>query len=37
RQNVMNDAFKKSRVDSVSVETDEDYVKALMTLFAKRN
>lgn len=37
RQNVMNDAFKKSRVDSVSVVTDEDYVKALMTLFAKRN
>lgn len=37
RQNVMNDALKKSRVDSVSVETDEDYVKALMTLFAKRN
>lgn len=37
RQNVMNDALKKSRVDSVSIETDEDYVKALMTLFAKRN
>ena len=28
--------LKKSRVDSVSVRTDEDYVKALMTLFAQR-
>ena len=28
--------FAKSRVDSVSVRTDEDYVKALMALFAKR-
>lgn len=29
--------LKKSKVDSVSVRTDEDYVKALMSLFAKRN
>lgn len=28
--------FAKSRVDSVSVRTDEDYVKALMSMFAKR-
>lgn len=28
--------FAKSRVDSVSVRTDEDYVKALMAMFAKR-
>ena len=29
--------FTKSNVDSVSVRTDEDYVKALLNLFAKRN
>ena len=28
--------FNKSRVDSVSISTDEDYVKALMSLFSKR-
>lgn len=28
--------FAKSRVDSVSVRTDEDYVKALMAMFAKK-
>ena len=33
----MNAAFTKSRVDSVSIRTDEDYVKALLNLFAKRN
>ena len=27
----------KSNVDSVSVRTDQDYVKALLNLFAKRN
>lgn len=37
RQERMNVAFTKSRVDSVSIRTDEDYVKALLTLFAKRN
>lgn len=37
RQNEMNNAFKKCRVDSVSVRTDEDYVKALIALFGKRN
>ncbi|MDU1904729.1 MAG: DUF58 domain-containing protein [Dysgonomonas sp.] len=30
-------AFTKSRVDNVSMTTDQDYVKALLTLFQKRN
>lgn len=33
----LESSFRKSRVDSVSVRTDQDYVKALMQLFAKRN
>ncbi|MBQ8361934.1 MAG: DUF58 domain-containing protein [Bacteroidaceae bacterium] len=37
RQRKMNEAFTKSRVDAVSIRTDEDYVKSLLTLFAKRN
>ena len=37
RQNEMNNAFKKCRVDSVSVRTDEDYVKALNEINEKRN
>ncbi|MDF9829587.1 DUF58 domain-containing protein [Parabacteroides sp. PF5-6] len=37
RQTKMNDSFKKSRVDSVSVRTEDDYVKALIALFQKRN
>jgi len=37
RQSEMLNAFKKSRVDSVSVRTDEDYVKALMNLFHERS
>ncbi|MBP3551591.1 MAG: DUF58 domain-containing protein [Bacteroidaceae bacterium] len=37
RQEKMNAAFTRSRVDSVSIRTDEDYVKALLNLFAKRN
>jgi uncharacterized protein (DUF58 family) len=36
RQTEMQNAFKKSRVDSISICTDEDYVKALMDLFHKR-
>ena len=32
----VNDILKKSRVDSVSVRTDWDYVKALLSLFAQR-
>ncbi|MDR0748808.1 MAG: DUF58 domain-containing protein [Tannerellaceae bacterium] len=37
RQQVMSDAFKKCRVDSVSIRTEDDYVKSLLTLFQKRN
>ena len=37
RQAEMNNAFKKCRVDSVSIRTDDDYVKALIALFDKRN
>ena len=37
RQTEMNDSFKKCRVDSVTVLTDDDYVKALIALFDKRN
>lgn len=36
-QQKTEDAFAKSRVDAVSVATDEDYVKALIKLFQKRN
>ncbi|MBR6648540.1 MAG: DUF58 domain-containing protein [Bacteroidaceae bacterium] len=32
----VSDILKKSRVDSVSVRTDWDYVKALLSLFAQR-
>jgi uncharacterized protein (DUF58 family) len=37
RQREMSNAFKRSRVDSVSIRTDEDYVKALIGLFNKRS
>ena len=37
RQENMHNSFKKSRVDSISVQTDEDYVKALIGLFDKRS
>ncbi|MCQ2239357.1 MAG: DUF58 domain-containing protein [Bacteroidaceae bacterium] len=37
RQQRMRRIFTQSNVDSVSVRTDEDYVKALLSLFAKRN
>ena len=37
RQAEMDDSFKKCRVDSVSIQTEDDYVKALMALFEKRN
>jgi uncharacterized protein (DUF58 family) len=37
RQEEMNNAFQKSHVDSISVGTDEDYVKALISLFNKRS
>lgn len=37
RQEYMSNAFKRSRVDSVSIRTDDDYVKALIELFNKRS
>lgn len=36
RQATMVNTFNRSRVDSVSVSTDEDYVKALLALFKMR-
>ena len=37
RTEYLRDTFTRSNVDSVSVRTDQDYVSALMNLFAKRN
>jgi uncharacterized protein (DUF58 family) len=37
RQETMMQSFNKCRVDSVSVRTEDDYVKSLLTLFHKRN
>ncbi|WP_106828005.1 DUF58 domain-containing protein [Parabacteroides pacaensis] len=37
RQAQMDESFKKCRVDSVSIRTEDDYVKALIALFDKRN
>ncbi len=36
RQSEMDSSFKKSKVDSVSIRTDEDHIKALIALFNKR-
>lgn len=36
RQQVMSETLRASRVDTVSVATDEDYVKQLMALFKNR-
>lgn len=36
RQQVMSDCMVKSRVDIATISTDEDYVKALMSLFKNR-
>lgn len=36
RQQIMSQAFRSTRVDYVSVATNEDYVKALMGLFKER-
>ncbi len=33
----LDEVLKKSRVDSVSISTDQDYVKALLALFSRRN
>ena len=37
QQQTMQDAFLHSRVDSVSVRTDEDFVPALLSLFKRRS
>lgn len=37
KQATLKEIFTKSNVDNVSIRTDQDYVKALMSLFAKRN
>ena len=37
RQAAMSDSFKKCRVDSVSIRTEDDYVKAFIALFDNRN
>ena len=37
RQTIMSDSVKKCRVDSVSIRTEDDYVKALIALFDKRS
>ena len=37
RKKRLDETFTHSNVDSVSVRTDQDYVKALLSLFAKRN
>ena len=37
RQTIMSDSYKKCRVDSVSIRTEDDYVKALIALFDKRS
>lgn len=36
-QQQMQDAFLRSRVDSVSIRTDEDFVPALLSLFKRRS
>ena len=36
-QEHLKQTFLRSKVDSMSVRTDEDYVKSLLTLFAKRS
>lgn len=36
RQQSMTDTMRRCRVDSASIATDEDFVKALMALFRKR-
>lgn len=36
RQNEMDTTFKQSSVDNVSVSTNDDYVKALLSLFQRR-
>lgn len=37
KQAILHEIFTKSSVDAVSVRTDQDYVKSLLNLFAKRS
>ena len=37
KQSLLKEVFTLSNVDNVSIRTDQDYVKALMALFSKRN
>ena len=37
RQKELEETFKKSNVDSVSIATDEDFVKSLLMLFKQRS
>lgn len=37
QKTALDDIFQKSNVDNVSIRTDQDYVKSLMSLFAQRN
>ena len=37
QQAKLSEIFTKTNVDAISVRTDQDYVKALLNLFAKRN
>lgn len=37
RKSILQETFTKSNVDAVSIRTDQDYVKALLNLFAKRS
>ncbi|MCD8296908.1 MAG: DUF58 domain-containing protein [Prevotella sp.] len=37
RQEVLKETFNKSNVDSISIATNQDYVKSLLQLFALRN
>jgi hypothetical protein len=37
RQAHLQDIFRKSKVDTISVSTDDDYVKALINLFNLRS
>lgn len=37
KQATLHETFTKSNVDAVSIRTDEDYVKSLLNLFAKRS
>ena len=37
KQEELTTTFTKTNVDSISIRTDGDYVKSLLSLFAKRN